>query len=99
MTPGGRDARTSRSGLASARTHGPEVEVRSNVPSNPFPGYPPYLAAAAGEIGRPEAEAPARRNVALSAMANLLAQASLAEPAHVPVILEKAAEFRDQLHA
>jgi hypothetical protein len=69
------------------------------VPHDPFPGYTAFLATAARRIGRPEAEVPARRIAPLSALANLCAQASLAEPAHVPPILAKAAEFRDQLHA
>lgn len=64
-----------------------------------FPGYPIYLEAAARQIGHPEAEAPARRITALSALANLCAQASMAAPEDAPAILDKASEFRDQLHA
>jgi hypothetical protein len=69
------------------------------VSNKTFPGYAAFLEEAARQIGHPEAEAPARRITTLSALANLCAQASLAEPAHVPSILVKAAEFRDQLHA
>lgn len=64
-----------------------------------FPGYPEFLHAAALELGCPEAEVPARRIQTLSAVSNLCAQASLADPAHVASILDKAVEFRDQLHA
>jgi hypothetical protein len=64
-----------------------------------FPGYTSFLEAAARQIGRPEAEGPARRITTLSALANLCAQASVAEPAHAPAIMAKAEEFRDQLHA
>jgi hypothetical protein len=49
-------------------------------------------------VGRPEAEVPARRIASLSALANLCAQASVADVAHAPAIMAKAAEFRDQLH-
>ncbi|MGE3821816.1 MAG: hypothetical protein AB7I30_20575 [Isosphaeraceae bacterium] len=69
------------------------------MPRAPFPGYPIYLEAAAREIGHPEAEVPARRIATLSALANLCAQASLADRRDAPAILAKASEFRDQLHA
>jgi len=69
------------------------------VPRVPFPGYPAFLESAARQIGRPEAEAPARRIATLSALANLCAQASLGGPEVAPAVLAKAAEFRDQLHA
>ena len=62
-----------------------------------FRGYPSFLAAAAEQFGHPEAALPARRNEALSALANLCAQASEADEAHVEGILAKAGEFRDQL--
>ena len=69
------------------------------MPQKPFPGYTAYLRQAATEIGHPDAEAPARRIGPLSALSNLCAQATLADPENVDGILEKAAEFRDQLHA
>ena len=62
-----------------------------------FPGYPAFLEAAAAELGRPESAVPARRIVPLTALADLCAQASRGEQAHVAGILAKAAEFRDQL--
>ena len=62
-----------------------------------FPGHPTYLEAAAAELGRPETAAPAGRIAALTTMAHLCAQASLAEPAHVAGILARAAEFRDRI--
>lgn len=64
-----------------------------------FPGFPAFLDAAAEQIGRPEAARPARQVGGLSALANLCAQAAVADASHVDGILEKAAEFRDQLHA
>ncbi len=62
-----------------------------------FPGHPAYLETAAAELGHPESAAPARRIAALTSMANLCAQAALAQPGHVAGILAKAAEFRDQI--
>ena len=62
-----------------------------------FPGHPTYLEAAAAELGRPETAAPAGRIAALTTMAHLCAQASLAEPGHVAGILARAAEFRDRI--
>lgn len=62
-----------------------------------FPGYPAFLEAAAEELGRPESAGPGRRISAIAELANLCAQASLADPGHVAGILAKAAEFRDQL--
>ena len=64
-----------------------------------FPGFPAFLEVAARQIGHPEAERPARRIEALAAVANLCAQAAVAEGPHVAGILAKAAEIRDQLHA
>jgi hypothetical protein len=64
-----------------------------------FPGFVSYLHDAAILIDRPEAEAPARTIATLGALANLCAQAGAAEPEQVPAILDKAAGFRDQLHA
>jgi len=64
-----------------------------------FPGFSVYLQDAARKIGHPEAEGPARSIKPLSALANLCAQANIAEPKDVPAILAKAEEFRDQLHA
>ena len=62
-----------------------------------FPGYPAFLEAAAAELGHPESADPARRIAPLTALANLCAQASHGDPAHVAGILAKAVEFRDQL--
>ncbi len=62
-----------------------------------FPGYPPFLEAAAIELGRPETALPARRVSALTALANLCSQETHADPAQVAGILAKADEFRDQL--
>ncbi len=62
-----------------------------------FPGYPAFLESAAAELGHPESAGPAGRIVPLTALANLCAQASHGDPAHVRGILAKAAEFRDQL--
>jgi hypothetical protein len=64
-----------------------------------FPGYHAFLHEAATRIGRPEAEAPSRRIGTLAALAYLCAQAGEAGPERAPVILAKADEFRDQLHA
>ena len=63
----------------------------------PFPGYPDYLDAAAAALGHPEAAIPARRIATLSALANLCAQASLADDGRAAVILAKAEEFVVQL--
>lgn len=63
----------------------------------PFPGYPLYLESAAQALGHPEAAGPARRVSTLAALANLCAQASIADSTAVPAILAKAEEFRDQL--
>jgi hypothetical protein len=63
----------------------------------PFPGYPAFLEAAAAELNCPEAAGPARRVSTLTAMANLCAQAAVAETGAVAGILAKAEEFRDQL--
>jgi hypothetical protein len=64
-----------------------------------FPGYTAFLQEAARRIGHPEAEGPARKVATLAALGNLCAQAGDADPEHVPTIMAKAAEFRDQLHA
>ena len=64
-----------------------------------FPGHVKFLHDAAARIGRPEAEGPARRVSILAALADLCAQAGGADPEHAPMILAKAEEFRDQLHA
>ena len=63
----------------------------------PFPGFPDYLDAAAAALGHPEAAAPARRIVTLSALANLCAQASLADEGRAAIILARAEEFVVQL--
>jgi hypothetical protein len=62
-----------------------------------FPGYPAFLESAAAELGSPESAGPARRIEALTALANLCAQAAHGDPAHVEGILAKASGFRDQL--
>ena len=41
---------------------------------DPFPGYPPFLEAAAAELGIPVAADPARRVSTLTALANLCAK-------------------------
>jgi hypothetical protein len=64
-----------------------------------FEGYPKYLDFAAMEIGHPEAAIPARRISTLSAIGILCAQAVSGRPEHLPGILAKAEEFRNQLHA
>jgi hypothetical protein len=69
------------------------------MPRYSFPGYYVFLEEAARQIGHPEAGAPAREITPLSALGNRCAQAGVADPAHVPGIMAKAAEFRDQLHA
>ena len=61
------------------------------------PGQTAYLEAAADKLGQPELARRAGRLVALTALANLCAQASRANPADVAPILAKAGEFRDQL--
>jgi hypothetical protein len=68
------------------------------VAKYPFAGFPEYVERAATEIDRPEAARPAYRIATLSAVSNLCAQAADSDVAHVPGILEKAGEFRDQLH-
>lgn len=62
-----------------------------------FPGYPSFLDAAAAELGCAEASGPARRVSTLTALANLCAQAAVAEGEAVAGILAKAEEFHDQL--
>jgi hypothetical protein len=62
-----------------------------------FPGYPVFLEAAAAELGHPESADPARRIAPLTALANLCAQATHGDRAHVAGILARAVEFRDQL--
>jgi hypothetical protein len=68
------------------------------VSNHPFLGFPRYLDHAAAAIAHPEASIPARRIAPLAAIANLCAQASTADEAHLAGIHAKAAEFRDQLH-
>lgn len=60
-----------------------------------FPGYPAFLERATEDMGL----ALSGRAVPgpLAAMANLCAQASTAEPPHVPEILARAAAHRDDL--
>jgi hypothetical protein len=88
----------SRGGWPANQPH-PDLNRRCPVSNYTFPGYPSFLETAAQQIGRPGAEGPARCITTLSALANLCAQASMADPAHVPAIMAKAGEFRDQLHA
>ena len=63
-----------------------------------FTGYPEYLDEVSKTIGHPEAAGPARRLTALGDVANLCAQASLADPINAKDIMRKAEAFRDQLH-
>ena len=59
-----------------------------------FPGYPAFLERAAEDLGlAPSGSSPGP----LAAMANLCAQASTAEAAHVAEILAEAASLRDRL--
>ena len=62
-----------------------------------FPGFPPFLATAALELGLPDSADSARRISSLTGLANLCAQASRADLEHVEGILAKAAEFRDEI--
>lgn len=62
-----------------------------------FTGHPAYLEAAAQDYGRPDLARAAGRLAALTAAANLCAQASRAEPVAVAPILAQAGEHRDQL--
>ncbi len=62
-----------------------------------FSGHPAYLEAAAQQLDRPKAARGAGRLVALTALANLCAQASRADSTAGAAILLKAGEFRDQL--
>ena len=77
----------------------PRLKEATPLPSTPFvfPGQTAYLEAAAEKLGQPGLARAAGRLVALSALANLCAQASRANPADVVPILAKAGEFRDQL--
>ena len=62
-----------------------------------FPGYPAFLERAAEELGLVPSPARGSSPGPLAAMANLCAQASTAEAAHVDEILAEAATFRDRL--
>ena len=62
-----------------------------------FPGYPAFLERAAEELGLAPATLGRSAPGPLSAMANLCAQASTAEQAHVAEILAAAGAFRDRL--
>ena len=62
-----------------------------------FPGQTGYLEAAADQLGQPELARAAGHLLAVTALANLCAQATRANPADVAPILAKAGEFRDQL--
>jgi hypothetical protein len=62
-----------------------------------FPGFPTFLESAANELNLSRSVGPARRIVALTDLANLCSQASLADRSHVEGILAKAVDFRDQL--
>ena len=63
----------------------------------PFPGSPRFLEIAARKIGKPEAARPSLKNPALSALANLCAQAADTDDDHVVDIIQKASESRDEL--
>jgi hypothetical protein len=62
-----------------------------------FPGYPAFLERAAEELGLAPSPAGGSSPGPLAALANLCAQASTAEAAHVAEILAEAATFRDRL--
>ncbi|MEO6810623.1 MAG: hypothetical protein ABI353_16020 [Isosphaeraceae bacterium] len=63
-----------------------------------FPGHPAYLARAAKTLGLPvSASDEARRQPALTRLANLIAQASDADVAHAPGVLAEALKSRDAL--
>lgn len=62
-----------------------------------FPGYPAFLERAAEDLGFVPALAGWASPGPLAAMANLCAQASTAEAAHVAEILAEAAALRDRL--
>ncbi|QDV38276.1 hypothetical protein [Tautonia plasticadhaerens] len=62
-----------------------------------FRGFPEYVDAAAGRVGRPDLAGPARRVEALAALSNLCSQAIEADPERVASILDRAAEIRDHL--
>jgi hypothetical protein len=62
-----------------------------------FPGYPAFLERAAEELGLAPSAHGRSSPGPLAAMANLCAQASTAEPAHVAGILAEAGAFRDRL--
>jgi hypothetical protein len=73
-------------------------ESTNTVVKMQFTGYPEYLEMVSKTIGHPEAAGPAGRLTALGDVANLCAQASLADPTTVNDIMRKAKAFRDQLH-
>jgi hypothetical protein len=62
-----------------------------------FPGFPAFLEHAAKLLGFAPALVSGAPPAALAALSNLCAQASTAEPRHVPQILEEAASLRDRL--
>jgi hypothetical protein len=62
-----------------------------------FPGYPAFLERAAEELGLAPMLLGRSSPGPLASMANLCAQASTAEPAHVAAILAEAGAFRDRL--
>lgn len=62
-----------------------------------FPGSPVFVRQAAEELDAPGSVPFAAPNPALIALANLCAQAALADPGRVATILAHAAGFRDQL--
>ncbi len=62
-----------------------------------FPGYPAFLARAASDLGLAPPPSGGAPPGPLAAMANLCAQASTAEAAHVAEILAEALAFRDRL--
>lgn len=62
-----------------------------------FPGYPAFVERAASELGIAPAPSGGPSPGPLAALANLCAQASTAESAHVAEILAAAGAFRDRL--
>jgi hypothetical protein len=62
-----------------------------------FPGYPDFLERAIGELGFPVPFAWGRIPQTLAGLANLCAQASVADRDHVAMILHEAALLRDQI--
>ncbi len=62
-----------------------------------FRGFPEFLEASALQAGRPDLAGPASRIEALAALSVLCSQAVEAPRAEAGAILQRAAEFRDQI--